>query len=114
MSVAGMGWLMAVVLAFVLWRHEQLDEGLLIWTGQAWFWRAQQAEELPIRMALLLDAGGCLLVAVKIEPDQPNKKSLTRYACFTHRSMPSLWHGFRCAVYSRPMAVALDSPRNGP
>jgi hypothetical protein len=79
---------------------EWLHEGALVWDGGTWHCQAESVLEGPVQLNLVFDGGRYMLVSL-----QPlglhGRHGLTRYACLRRSDMPSRWHGFRCAVYSR-------------
>ena len=94
------GWLFLCILAMRVWRREHLCEGVLVWTGDDWFWRDAQDVAHPVRIAVVVDAGFALLVNVSVT-DGPFGLA-RRVAWLERTAMPALWHDFRCAVFARP------------
>ena len=91
--------------------QQTLSEGFLLWNGQAWMWRSRLgAEVLPdedqgLHLTVGLDLGAAMLVLLRT--GHATRRGRGRFFCawVSAQTMPSKWHGFRCAVYSRPMAV---------
>jgi hypothetical protein len=97
--------------AAVLWAPKQtLTGGRLGWSGEAWFWQAKaDSAELAqtVVVSVGLDTGQALLLWVRKLDDQGHAQGLLQSAWLQADAMPSKWHGFRCAVYSRPKMAAL-------
>jgi hypothetical protein len=92
--------------ATAAWASRQhASEGSLFWTGEAWFWQAEHAlsaQAQAVRLRVGLDTGSGLMMWVQSVDDQGRVTGLLRSAWLQADAMPSKWHGFRCAVYSRP------------
>lgn len=97
-------------LSVALWAPRQaLKGGRLGWSGETWFWQAgaDSAEQAqPVAVSLGLDTGQGLLLWVRTVDERGRAQGLLRSAWLDAGEMPSKWHGFRCAVYSRPMMAA--------
>lgn len=114
----GMAWLFWATCAggaAVLAPRQMIQSGRLFWNGQAWFWQQPAGEDISLQVSVGLDVGsGLLLFVRRMEGSNLGRKT---WACawLVETSMPPKWHGFRCAVYSRPKADAaaqgLDSGR---
>ena len=96
----------------VAWAPRQaLTKGCLFWSGETWLLQAEgnegrgQAEEQRIEVSVGLDMGFGLLLFVRMLDEQGQGCGQLVSAWLQERSMPSKWHGFRCAVYSRPKTV---------
>jgi hypothetical protein len=95
--------------AALLWAPKQtLTGGRLGWSGEAWFWldkadTAEQAQTVVVSVGL--DTGQALLLWVRKVDEQGRAQGLMQSAWLQANAMPSKWHGFRCAVYSRPKTV---------
>ena len=79
--------------------------GRLFWTGESWFWQAEHelsAQAQAVRLTVGLDTGSGLLMWVQSVDDQGRVMGPLTSAWLQADAMPSKWHGFRCAVYSRP------------
>ena len=79
--------------------------GRLFWTGESWFWQAEHelsAQAQAVRLTVGLDTGSGLLMWVQSVDDQGSVMGPLTSAWLQADAMPSKWHGFRCAVYSRP------------
>ncbi|MCE2781272.1 hypothetical protein [Limnohabitans sp.] len=100
----GFWWLCWVATA--AWAPRQhASGGNLFWTGEAWFWQAEHALSAPaqaVRLTVGLDTGSGLLMWVQHVDDQGRAMGPLTSAWLQSDAMPSKWHGFRCAVYSRP------------
>lgn len=107
---AWMFWV-ACGLAAALWAPRQtLTGGRLGWSGEGWFWQAndnsaEQAQAVAISVGL--DTGQGLLMWVQPLNEQGCAQGRLLNAWLHAGAMPSKWHGFRCAVYSRPKTAAL-------
>jgi RsiW-degrading membrane proteinase PrsW (M82 family) len=89
-----------------LWAPRQtLASGAVLWNGQAWFWQSHSGEDHPLELSVGLDLGGALLLFVRLQNAQGQDHGPWRCAWLSQAVMPSKWHGFRCAVYSRPKTV---------
>ncbi|MFM7001534.1 MAG: hypothetical protein ACKOXU_10810 [Limnohabitans sp.] len=84
--------------------REFLQEGELAWDGEAWHGSSPVAAEDPVHLSLTLDGGHFMLVSLR-SMAQPGPGAEVRHAWVRRADMPSRWHGFRCAVYSRRTAV---------
>ncbi len=98
-------WLLCWV-ATAAWAPQQhASGGRLLWTGDAWFWQAEHdlsAQAQAVRLTVGLDTGSGLLLWVQSVDDQGRVMGPLSSAWLQADAMPSKWHGFRCAVYSRP------------
>ena len=108
LALAGLTWLLTAVLAVWWHRREWTGQGRLCWTGQQWLWTDPQGREQTVSVHSPFDGGTCLLLRLRFSHQEigASRAGRTRWAWMTERSMPSQWHGFRCAVYSRPVDVA--------
>lgn len=88
-----------------LWgRHQTLSQGRLCWRGQAWSWQPRTGEEVDLQLTVGLDVGGGILLFLRLDPGLQKGLGPLHCAWASRSAMPPLWHGFRCAVYSRPRA----------
>jgi hypothetical protein len=99
-----------------LWAPRQtFSGGRLGWSGEAWFWQAHAdlAEQTQaVAVSVGLDTGQGLLLWVQPLDEQGGRaQGRLRSAWLQAGAMPSKWHGFRCAVYSRPKTVAMSDGR---
>ena len=85
-----------------LWPRECLQHGELAWDGETWHAQGAEHPDGPVRLELTFDAGHFMLVHLR-PVGQSAWAGLPRHACLREADMPSRWHGFRCAVYSRRM-----------
>lgn len=98
-------WLMSWLSVAVWAPRHRVAGGSLFWTGEAWFWQAEHAPSVqaqPVNLAVGLDTGAGLLLWVRSVDDQGRVNGPLCSAWLQADAMPSKWHGFRCAVYSRP------------
>lgn len=92
--------------------RQALVDGRLFWSGEAWFWESAAArsadvcpESVLVSLSVALDSGSGLLLWVCL-PKGPGQGLGQWASAWTQESaMPSKWHGFRCAVYSRPKTL---------
>jgi hypothetical protein len=100
------------VLTAALWTPRQaLVGGRLGWSGEAWFWQADgdsAGYAQAVAVSVGLDSGQGLLLWVQPLNEQGRTQGRLRSAWLQAGAMPSKWHGFRCAVYSRPKTTALS------
>lgn len=108
LALAGLVWGLAALLALWWHRREWTGPGRLAWNGQAWHWADLHGHEQAVTVHGQIDTGHHLLLRLHFDP-LPRRLlpvRLARWAWVQESSMPSHWHGFRCAVYSRPSDVA--------
>jgi hypothetical protein len=102
-------WAVCVAGAAVWCPRQHLSQGRLFWSGEDWFWMpdraAGQGEIQSVSLSVGLDLGFGLLLWLRLTPEGATKPGPLRSAWLEKQSMPSKWHGFRCAVYSRQMAA---------
>ena len=84
--------------------REFLQTGELAWDGETWHAPLPQGGDGPVHVVLTLDGGHFMLVSLRTT-EQPGCLTGTQHALVRSADMPSRWHGFRCAVYSRRTAV---------
>ena len=102
-------WGLTVMLTLWWRRHEWLDRGQLCWTGQEWLWTDAHGHEQQLSVHVQIDAVRGMLLRLQFKPADQRRfgvTTLARWAWLRKRDMPSHWHGFRCAVYSRPVDAA--------
>lgn len=90
-----------------VWSPQQnLRNGRLFWSGEDWFWlpdrSALKGEMQTVSLSVGVDLGFCLLLWVRLLEDESRKPGPVMCAWLEKQTMPSKWHGFRCAVYSWP------------
>jgi hypothetical protein len=98
-------WLLCWVATAAWAPRQHVSGGSLFWTGEAWFWQAEHAlsaQAQAVRLTVGLDTGSGLLMWVQSVDDQGRVMGPLTSAWLQADAMPSKWHGFRCAVYSRP------------
>jgi len=95
-----------------VWAPRQaLTDGRLGWSGQSWWWQADAdtADQVQaVSVSVGVDTGPGLLLWVQPLDDQGRAQGRRLCAWLQAAAMPSKWHGFRCAVYSRPKTAALS------
>jgi hypothetical protein len=103
--VAWMLWGVCIGFA-ALWAPRQtLTCGRLGWSGEAWYWQAEteSAEQAQaVNVSVGVDTGQGLLLWLQPLNEEGHAQGRLLCAWLQARAMPSKWHGFRCAVYSRP------------
>ena len=111
------GWWMwaTCALCAALWAPRQaLTQGRLGWSGESWFWQADSDTVEPtqaVAVSVGLDTGQGLLLWVQPLDEQGRAQGRRASAWVQAGAMPSKWHGFRCAVYSRPKTEVLPDGR---
>ncbi|WP_322992512.1 hypothetical protein [Limnohabitans sp.] len=86
-----------------------LSQGELLWSGETWLWRsglgtdAWSTEEQGFNLSVGVDGGTRMLLLLQVGPKAQQGRGQWFCAWVSEQTMPSQWHGFRCAVYSRPM-----------
>lgn len=107
---AGMFWTFCVSGAALWLPRQALSGGRLLWTGEGWFWQSDDDADGDGMQALWLtvgwDAGPALLLWARPMGNgaaaAPAADGRLLSVWVQRSAMPSKWHGFRCAVYSRP------------
>jgi len=106
-AMVGSAWFFWALCMFgaVVWGPRQaMQGGRVFWSGEAWLWLADEGknkdEELRIEVTVGLDLGSRLLLFVRMLDEQEQRYGLLSFAWLEEVTMPSKWHGFRCAVYS--------------
>ena len=93
------------VLAALWWSPRQaLSGGHLFWTGESWIWQAADGHQQSTEVSVCVDLNFVLWLCVQRLDEAGHPHGHAAYAWVQARTMPSKWHGFRCAVYSRPKA----------
>ena len=110
MAAAWLLWGASLLGALVCWYQERSSCGQLVWSGEDWFWRDPLGADMPVRLHVLLDAGRFMILAYVGFEGHSLQNHRAQYAVLHHASMPSFWHGFRCAVYSRPKDDLMSTP----
>lgn len=104
--LAWLFWCGCVGAAAVWAPRQNLRLGRLFWSGEDWFWLPDPSvglgEMKSVSLSVGLDLGFGLLLWVSLRDDESRKPGVLKYAWLEKQAMPSKWHGFRCAVYSRP------------
>jgi hypothetical protein len=90
---------------------QTLSEGHLLWSGEAWLWQSVLGEDAlsqddqGLNLAVGMDFGGGMLLLLQAGGELRQGHGPWFCAWVSEQAMPSKWHGFRCAVYSRPKAI---------
>ena len=101
-------WAVCAVVAALLGPRQVMSEGHLLWNGETWVWRrglgtdALVLEDQVLNLTVGMDFGANMGLLVQADPQAHQGRRPCFCAWVSERSMPSKWHGFRCAVYSRP------------
>ena len=98
-------WLLCCLIVALWSPRHRVAGGSLVWTGESWFWQAEHGLADPaqaVSLTVALDTGDGLLLWVTHVDDQGRVMGPLSSAWLQADAMPSKWHGFRCAVYSRP------------
>ncbi len=111
--VGGLVWSGSVAAAAVYWPSERSPEGRLVWSGEDWLWREASGTEIPVRVQVLLDAGRFMGLVYAGREAFDSRGQRPQFAVVCQAMMPSSWHGFRCAVYSRPISDSGSTARHG-
>lgn len=107
--ISGVMTVLAWLLAWRSWTQELLTCGQLVWSGEDWCWRSEAQDDTPVQVDCVLDWGGGMLLSLTRMEGPGSAWPRARFASLTRQQIPRVWHGFRCAVYSRPVA---DPGRN--
>jgi hypothetical protein len=121
-----------VLSAWVLWLacaaatayaapQQVLSDGQLLWNGEAWLWQNGPDDEAPAGegpagedpgwvLVVGLDAGSSMLLLLQRRQESQQGRGLWFCAWVSEQTMPSKWHGFRCAVYSRQKLAQQQEP----
>lgn len=99
---AWLAWAVCVCAALYTSSSDMASEGLLVWTGEDWLWRDDKGREIQVHLSVLLDSGSALGLVFRTAGEA--WPLWHRFAWLQERDMPQMWHGFRCAVYSRSTA----------
>lgn len=99
-------------LAAAFWGSRQtLSDGRLVWSGQTWSWQPRNGVALDLELTVGLDLGDGLLLFLRLHKGSGRGFGPRVCVWVSKAAMPSMWHGFRCAVYSRPkVSGTLDGP----
>jgi len=90
---------------------QTLSEGHLLWSGEAWLWQSALGEDAlsqddqGLSVAVGMDFGGGMLLLLQAGGELRQGHGPWFCAWVSEQAMPSKWHGFRCAVYSRPKVI---------
>ena len=92
-------WGICVLAAMYASTKDTLAGGTLVWTGEVWLWRDAKGREMETQLRVLLDVGSAL--GLGLRPVEAPWRLSQRFVWLEGRDMPQMWHGLRCAVYSR-------------
>ena len=102
-SLVWAAWLFGCVcvLASLYWAPRQtLSGGRLFWSGESWYWQAADEPQQCVELSVCVDLNTGLWLVVQRLDESGQPHGHAAYAWVQARTMPSKWHGFRCAVYS--------------
>jgi len=89
-----------------------LSQGRLVWSGEAWSWQPRSGAQQELQLAVGLDLGDGLLLFLRLHKGPGRGFGPRVCAWVSKAAMPSMWHVFRCAVYSRPkVSGTIGDPR---
>ena len=103
-------WCVCVVAALWWAPRQTLSDGRMFWSGESWFCISPEGHQQGIEVSVCLDLNSALGLFVQPVDESGQPQGPAAYAWMRERTMPSKWHGFRCAVYSRPK-VEIDLVR---
>ena len=95
-------WLVCMVASLWWGPRQTLSDGRLFWNGESWFWQACEGDPQSSELSVCVDLDSALWLCVQRLDESGLPSGHAAYAWVQAGSMPSKWHGFRCAVYSRP------------
>ena len=104
-------WLICAVATAHGGPKQVLSGGHLFWSGETWLWRSGSSpdvfndEDLGFSLSVGLDFGAGMLLLLQACDTGSQSRRPWFCAWVNEQAMPSKWHGFRCAVYSRPKAT---------
>lgn len=100
-------WVLCAGAAAVWGPRQNLSTGRLFWSGEDWFWMpdrsAAQWDMKSVSLSIGADLGFGLLLWVRLTDEDSAQPGPLTFAWLEKQAMPSKWHGFRCAVYSRKL-----------
>jgi len=102
-------WILSTALAFWLESKESSVSGHLVWQGDAWYWQDGLLQEHTVQLNLLFDGGQIMLLSYWAAEGLGRERPWPQFAILRNTDMPLSWHGFRCAVYSRPLGDGRSS-----
>ena len=105
-------WCLSLVVAWRCWVHECSDSGHLSWDGESWQWIDATGRAKTVAVQVLLDMGHAICLRYEVSTGLSQEASRPQWAMLQEAAMPSSWHGFRCAVYSRPMEASMSADRH--
>lgn len=97
-----LGWGACFLLALGWAPRETLSDGRLFWNGESWFWDGADGQQQGVEVSVRVDLNSAMGLSIQRLDGSGQPQGLLAYAWVQARTMPSKWHGFRCAVYSRP------------
>jgi hypothetical protein len=104
-------WSASLFGAVLSWPTEGAGPGCLVWTGEVWLWQDASGAETPVHVQVVLDAGRFMALSCAGAQKGVCVGQRVQFALLRRASMPSFWHGFRCAVYSCSMGDPLSKHR---
>jgi hypothetical protein len=104
-------WLTCAVATAYGGPKEVLSNGHLFWSGEVWLWQsgldadAFTKDDQDLNLTVGLDLGASMLILIQSGHETRQRRGPRFFAWVSEQAMPSKWHGFRCAVYSRPKGL---------
>jgi hypothetical protein len=104
-------WLTCAVATAYGGPKEVLSNGHLFWSGEVWLWQsgldadAFTKDDQDLNLTVGLDLGASMLILIQAGHETRQRRGPWFFAWVSEQAMPSKWHGFRCAVYSRPKGL---------
>ncbi len=92
-------WAVCLCAALYTRLRDVASGGLLVWTGEDWLLRDVNGGEIQAQLSVVLDSGSALGLVFRTVGGPWHQGQC--FAWLEERDMPQMWHGFRCAVYSR-------------
>ena len=92
-------WVLCVFGAFFTNVADVVTQGYLVWTGEVWLWRDPKGQETKTELRVLLDVESAL--GLVLLADDGHRRWSSSWVWLDRRDLPQMWHGLRCAVYSR-------------
>ncbi len=104
-------WSLSLAVAWGSLAHECSASGHLSWDGESWLWRDDAGHVQTVDVQVLLDVGHAICLRYEGSKLLSQESCRAQWAVLQAAAMPSSWHGFRCAVYSRPMEASMSADR---
>ncbi len=105
-------WGLSLAIACRRLVDECSDSGHLSWDGESWQWCDAAGHVQKVDVQVLLDVGHAICLRYEGSKLLAQAPCRAQWAMLQEAAMPSSWHGFRCAVYSRPMEASMPADRH--